>query len=269
MADLVPDDRADAAVVGRGIPIGLEERVLQDRRGEHDLVHERVVVRVDRLRRHVPLVAVDRLADLVELALVLEHVRAGDVADEVGGVDLEARVVLPLDRVADLGREGVELREGALARLGAHPLELGDALPVRLDEVRDELVHRLLRRRREVPLDVDLADRLAHRRLGEADAALPPLADDGHAGQLRAVEREVLGDELVGQEGRGGVHDREAQPRLPVVEAVLDQERAESLEEARLVDDDLGERVGVVRRDARRATAAGRRRRAPAPRPRS
>ena len=36
--DLVADDRADRAVVGRGVALGVEERVLQDRRGEHDLV---------------------------------------------------------------------------------------------------------------------------------------------------------------------------------------------------------------------------------------
>ena len=83
VADLVADDRADAAVVRRGIAVRLEERVLQDRGREHDLVHQRVVVRVDGLRRHVPLVAVDRLADLAELAVVLVDVRAPHVADEV------------------------------------------------------------------------------------------------------------------------------------------------------------------------------------------
>ena len=165
VADLVADDRADAAVVGRGVALGVEERVLQDRRREDDLVHQRVVVRVDRLRRHVPLVAVDRLADLAELAVVLVDVRAAHVADEVAGVDLERRVVLPLHRVADLGREGVELRERALAGLGAHPLELGDRLPVRLDEVRDELVHRRLRGR---------AGSAARRRRGRSPRPAPP-----------------------------------------------------------------------------------------------
>ena len=256
VADLVADDRADAAVVRRGVALGVEERVLQDRRGEHDLVHQRVVVRVDGLRRHVPLVAVDRLADLVELAVVLPHVRAADVADEVAGVDLERRVVLPLHRVPDLRGEGVELRERALAGLGGHPLELGDRLAVRLDEVGDQLVHRDLRGRREVPLDVDAADRLAQRGLGEADAALPALAVHGDAGELRAVEREVLGDELVRQERRRRVDDREPQPRLPVLEALLDEQRAEALDEARLVDVDLGERVGVLGRDALDATAS-------------
>jgi hypothetical protein len=64
VADLVADDRADAAVVGGVVGLGVEERRLQDRGREHDLVHPRVVVGVDRLRGHQPLVVVDRFAEL-------------------------------------------------------------------------------------------------------------------------------------------------------------------------------------------------------------
>ena len=41
VADLVADDGADRAVVGGGVALVVEERVLQDRRGEHDLVEAR------------------------------------------------------------------------------------------------------------------------------------------------------------------------------------------------------------------------------------
>ena len=56
--------------------VRVEERRLQDAGGEVDVVHLRIVVGVDRGRRHVPLLAVHRLADLVQLAVELELVLA-------------------------------------------------------------------------------------------------------------------------------------------------------------------------------------------------
>ncbi len=73
VADLVADHRADGAVVHRIVRTGIEERRLQHRGREHDFVHLGVVVGVDGLRRHAPLAAIDRLAELVEVALVLEQ----------------------------------------------------------------------------------------------------------------------------------------------------------------------------------------------------
>ncbi len=67
--DLVADHRADAAVVGGVVGVCVEERWLQDRRGEDDLVHARVVVGIDGLRRHEPLVAVDGATQLGQFAL--------------------------------------------------------------------------------------------------------------------------------------------------------------------------------------------------------
>ncbi len=64
VADLMPDDRADRAVVDRVVGLHVEERRLQDRRGKDDLVHARVVISVDGLGGHSPLVTVDRLAEL-------------------------------------------------------------------------------------------------------------------------------------------------------------------------------------------------------------
>ena len=53
------DHRADSAVVGGIVGVGVEERWLQDRGGEDDLIHAGVVVRVDRLWGHKPFIAVD------------------------------------------------------------------------------------------------------------------------------------------------------------------------------------------------------------------
>ena len=76
VADLVPDHRADRAVVHRVVGVEVEERRLQDRGREDDLVHPRVVVRVHRLRRHQPLGPVDRLAELGQVTRRLDRDRA-------------------------------------------------------------------------------------------------------------------------------------------------------------------------------------------------
>ena len=67
VAHLVADHGADAAVVHRIVGVEVEERRLQDGGGEDDLVADGVVVGVDGLRRHAPLLGVDRLAGLAEL----------------------------------------------------------------------------------------------------------------------------------------------------------------------------------------------------------
>ena len=63
VADLVPDDDADRAVVDGVVGGQAERRRLQDPGREDDLVQERVVVRVGRRRRQAPPAAVDGLAD--------------------------------------------------------------------------------------------------------------------------------------------------------------------------------------------------------------
>ena len=199
VADLVADDRADAAVVLGRLGVRGEERLLQDAGREADLVGAGVVVGVDGLRQHEPLVAVDRRADLGELAVGLERRRRGDVAEQVVGADLERGVVAELLRVADLGPEGVELLVGPLLGLLGHPVEPRDRLAVGREQVGDQLVHQRLGARREVPGDVLLADGLADRALDQRDAALPAGAQLGGAVEGAAVEVEVGLDEVVGE----------------------------------------------------------------------
>ena len=80
---LVPDDRADPAVVHRIVCLEVEKWRLENRGGEDDLVSHGVVVSVDRLGRHTPLLGVDGFADLGELKLAFGDERARDVADEI------------------------------------------------------------------------------------------------------------------------------------------------------------------------------------------
>ncbi len=97
--------------------------------------------------------------------------------------------------------------------------------------------------------DVLLADRLPEGGLHQADTALPPLAVHGNAGQLRAVEREVLVHEIRREERRGSVDDLEPQPRLPFGHSIEGQQRAEAGQEARLRHHHLAEDLPVPRCD--------------------
>ena len=225
--DLVADDRADTAVVGGVVGLGVEERRLQNRCGKDDFVHARVVVGVDGLRRHEPLVAVHRVAQLGQLAVVAHRVAAPVVAVQVVALDHQLRVVPPRLRVADLRGELVQLGQRALAGLRRHPVQVGDADPVRLAQVGHQLVHPGLGLRREVPLDVELAHRVAHQVLHHRHRTLPAVADLLGAAQRAAVEREVLGHQLVGEQEGAGVDQPPPGPALPVVEILARPQRRE------------------------------------------
>ena len=75
--------RADGAVVHRVVGGHVEERRLQDGGREDDLVADRVVVGVDGLRGHLPVLGIDRLADLAQLELETADRGADDVAEQV------------------------------------------------------------------------------------------------------------------------------------------------------------------------------------------
>ena len=83
VADLMADHRADSAVVGGIVGVGVEERWLQDRGGEDDLIHTRVVVRVDRLWGHKPFIAVDRATKFGHFAVKLHLRTTNNVAVQI------------------------------------------------------------------------------------------------------------------------------------------------------------------------------------------
>ncbi len=210
---------------------------------EADLVGAGVVVGVHGLRQHEPLVAVDRGADLAQLAVGLERGRGQHVAEQVVGADLQRGVVAELLRVADLRDERVQLLEGPLLGLLGHPVEVGDRATVGLEQVGDQLVHHLLRARREVPGDVLPADRLAERTLDQTDPALPAGPQLGGAGEGAAVEVEVGLDEGTGEVRRRGADRAHGQERAPVLDRGVGQHRLQVRHVRRLPDHQLGDRL--------------------------
>ena len=135
VTDLVADHRADCTEVHRVVGLGVEEWGLEDRRGEDDFVLRGVVVGVDRLRSHVPLVAVDRAAQLGPFAVGGVGVGGAHVVDDGSlRIQVQGRIVAPLDGVTDLGVEGCQLVERFDLRVFAHPVEAADRLAVGIEE---------------------------------------------------------------------------------------------------------------------------------------
>ena len=213
--DLVADDRADRAEVHRVVGLGVEERRLKDRGGENDLVLGGVVVGVDRLGGHVPLVAVHRATQLGPFAVGGVSVGGAHVLDDCDlRVQVQRRVVAPLDGVADLGIEGCELVQRLHLGVLAHPVEASDRLAVGVEEAAHQGVHCFLSAGREVAGHPLAANGLAQVGLDESEGALPARTQFLRAGQGAAVEVEVLVHEIVRQERRVAVDRRGAQPLL-------------------------------------------------------
>ncbi|KAF5293306.1 hypothetical protein FQR65_LT20093 [Abscondita terminalis] len=111
--DLAARYRADRAEVRGRIPGHVKKWWLQDRSGEDDLVEAGVVVGVDRLRRHEPLITIDRFPHLADFTLKLELRDSTGIAHQVTRIDCERGIVAPLHRVADFGREPVPASRAA------------------------------------------------------------------------------------------------------------------------------------------------------------
>ena len=252
--DLMADDRADPAVVGGVIGVGVEERRLQNRRGEHDLVHARVVVRIDGLRAHEPFIAVHRSAQFGQLPVELQLRTAEDVAVQIIRVDHQIRVVPPPHRVADLRGELVQLLQRPQSGLRGHPLQIADADPVGLPEVGDQFVHPGLGLRREVPVDVQSADGVSHQALHQRHPALPALPGLLGSAQNPPVEVEVLGHQGGGQHRRPGMDQPPPRPVPPVRDIRTGPQFSERGEVIRLAHNDFGE---SMRRAAQRGHPPG------------
>ena len=183
---LVTDHDSDSAVVDGVVRVSVEERRLEDRRREADLVRRRVIVGVDCLRRHSPFGLVGRLA---EFGHIVGRVPGSGCAEilvvALLRVDVKGRVILPLVRIANLHGEVVQLLVGLGLCGVAHPIKFIDVLAERLLEVLHEIDHLCLRGLREVFGHVHLADSLAEDAVRNLHSPLPArflLLDAGHLG---------------------------------------------------------------------------------------
>src|SRR5205823_6417846 len=72
VADLVPDNRSNGAVVVCSVGAGIEEWRLQNGGGKVKRVLKRQVDRIHGLRRHPPFAAVDGLVEFGKAAVIIE-----------------------------------------------------------------------------------------------------------------------------------------------------------------------------------------------------
>ena len=105
MADLVTDNRTNCAEIRCVVGLGIKEGCLKNSRGENNFVHRRVVVGIDRLRRHMPFTAIDGATQLIPAALNVESSCGLDSINKGKRLHLQRRVVDPTVGVANLRRE--------------------------------------------------------------------------------------------------------------------------------------------------------------------
>ena len=213
---LVADGGAGVAVVGRVVHLRIVERRLQHAGRKIDVVHLRVVVGVDRGRRHPPLAAIYRLADLGELAAVFEEIATRGVARIVVRRDDDGTVVAPLVRVTDLIHHAMEFIERLLFGRAAHPGELLDVgfhglfdLARHGDRAGFGLGGKCL-------FHEHLAKSLAEVPIYAFHTALPARLHLFHVAQVLAVEIEIRGDKRLTQIARTIIHQVPAQIGLPI-----------------------------------------------------
>src|SRR5580692_3295493 len=92
---LVSDHGTRGRVVDRVILGGIEERWLQNPSREVDGIGLRILIGVHRWRRHSPLGSVERLANLLELAVQLEGRGSLYVQQMIVRANFQGRVVTP------------------------------------------------------------------------------------------------------------------------------------------------------------------------------
>ncbi len=97
------------AVVHRILHLAVEIRWLQNAGREVDAIQLCIVVGVDGWRSHIPFCAVDRFADLAELAVELKSGGFVNVFQIAGAANLYCGVIAPLIRVSDFILDSVQL----------------------------------------------------------------------------------------------------------------------------------------------------------------
>ena len=198
------DHHADGAVVHGVVSLGVVERRLEDGCREADLVGRRVIVGVHRLGRHVPLVLIDRLAELRNIVGRIPEAGIHDVLEiALRRVDRQRRIVLPFVRVTDLHREGRQFFLSLGLRSVRHPVQRRDMLPERRLQVLHQSEHTLLVLCGEIFGYIHLAHGLGKDAVGHRHGTLPAGFHLLLAGHRLAVEIERSLLEIVAQVRRG------------------------------------------------------------------
>src|SRR5450830_410319 len=248
VADFMADHGADGAIVDGVVRLGVKEWRLQNRGREDDFIHRRAVIGVHRLRRHAPLFAVDRFAQLGHLARRSEIRRAHYVAHQVALDDLQLRVIAPFVWIADLRRELGQLDLRFFLGFRAHPVQGVDALLVGGQHVFHQFFHVRLAVGREVLRDIQFAYGFAQHTVDRTHATLPARLVFRHAAQGRAVEGKAFIDEVFRQVTGVAAQQMPFEVGFQGVQVGGGQHLVVAGQVTRLVHDDVIDLAGDARR---------------------
>mgnify|MGYP002140870801 CR=1 FL=1 len=85
VADFMADDRANTAIIDRCVGVGVKEGRLQYRRREHNFVHRKIGIGIDRHRRHAPFPTPHRAAQFANLIIMFELRGTPRIAEQMIG----------------------------------------------------------------------------------------------------------------------------------------------------------------------------------------
>ena len=153
----------DSTIVECCISLRIEEWILEDTCWEGNLIGCWVIISIDCLWSHVPLVTVHWLSCLVIDMLVVSKLAACHhvLIETLRWIDLKTAIVCPLVRVTDLHIELVELFVSCCLGSIAHPGLCIDTLTETYLKIFYQFQHDLLGRLWEVALAVHTTERFA------------------------------------------------------------------------------------------------------------
>src|SRR5206468_7725653 len=99
--EFVANGSSGIAIVWRIVEFRIEQWRLKHAGRKIDVVHLRIVISIDRGRRHLPLPAIDRLTHLIDLTPTFKLRSARDVSSEIVAGDANRTVIAPLLRMTD------------------------------------------------------------------------------------------------------------------------------------------------------------------------
>ena len=233
---LVANHHTDGTIIESSVGLGIEEGALQDACREADLIGGWIVVGVDGLRCHMPLVTVNGLAGLVGNPLVVRKEACGHhvLIEALGGIDGQLAVVSPFVGIANLDIELIQLLVGIGLGGVAHPRLGIDALSEADLQVVHQLFHHLLGLGGEVALAVHLAEGLAHGTLHLVSGALPQGIVFLAAAHSLAEEVEVGLTDVISQIRGTALDDIPLHDGPHIIGADQGQQLVETGEECRL-----------------------------------
>src|SRR5690606_36973533 len=203
VGNLVADHCAYAAIIHSSICLVVVKRRLQNPGRENNLVPSRIIVSIDRLRGHKPLILINGFPQLADIVFEPKVGSVPDVFDIRScfriSIHHQSTVILPFVRKTDLYVESSQLFQSFFLGHIGHPFQLPDPLSHRLDDIINHLLGFFLGFLRKILLGVELTNGFAHGAFRGSQHPLPSWSHLFGTLQLTAVKIKVGFDKVMAQ----------------------------------------------------------------------